>query len=47
LEDFSSPEAEDVLDDLAEMVLRRGGEVKIIPSQYMPTDTGLASIYRF
>lgn len=47
LEDFSDPEAEDVLDDLAEMVLRRGGEVKIIPSQYMPTDTGLASIYRF
>lgn len=47
LEDFSDPEAEDVLDDLAEMVLRRGGEVKIIPSQYMPTDTGIASIYRF
>ncbi|MDO5667915.1 MAG: hypothetical protein Q4G44_08845 [Alcaligenaceae bacterium] len=47
LEDFSDPEAEDILDDLAEMVLRRGGEVKIIPSQYMPTDTGLASIYRF
>lgn len=47
LEDFSNPEAEDVLDDLAEMTLRRGGEVKIIASQYMPTDTGLASIYRF
>ncbi|HZJ97757.1 MAG TPA: hypothetical protein VFD12_07990 [Oligella sp.] len=47
LEDFSSPEAEDVLDDLAEMVLRRGGAVKIIPSQYMPTDSGVASIYRY
>lgn len=46
-EDFSNPEVEDVLDDLAEMVLRRGGEVKVIPSQYMPTDSGVASIYRY
>lgn len=46
-EDFSAPDTEDVLDDLAEMVLRRGGQVMVIPSQYMPTDTGLASIYRF
>lgn len=47
MEDFSAPDADDVLDDLAEMVLRRGGDVKIIPSKYMPTDTGIASIYRF
>ncbi|CAM5213680.1 hypothetical protein OURE66S_01434 [Oligella ureolytica] len=36
-----------MLDDLAEMVLRRGGAVKIIPSLYMRTDSGIASIYRF
>ena len=47
LNDFSDTEAEEVLDDLAEMVIRRSGDVKIIPSQYMPTDTGLAAIYRF
>lgn len=47
LPDFSAPDAEDVLDDLAEMVLRRGGKVVVIPSAYMPTDSGIASIYRF
>lgn len=47
LEDFSAPDAEDILDDMAEMVLRRGGQVMVIPSEYMPTDSGLASIYRY
>lgn len=47
LDDFSAPDAEDVLDDLAEMALRRGGKVMVVPSSYMPTDSGLASIYRF
>lgn len=47
LEDFSAPDAEDVLDDLAEMTLRRGGKVMVVPGSYMPTESGLASIYRF
>lgn len=47
LEDFSAPDTEDILDDMAEMVLRRGGKVMVIPSSYMPTDSGLASIYRY
>lgn len=47
LDDFSAPDAEDILDDMAEMVLRRGGKVMVIPSSYMPTDSGLASIYRY
>lgn len=46
-DDFSSPELEDVLDDLGEMVLRRGGKVQVVPRKYMPSDTGLAAIYRF
>lgn len=46
-ENFSSPEAEDILDDLAEMVIRRGGQVKVLPSEYMPTESGLAAIYRY
>lgn len=38
---------EDVLDDLAEAVLRTRGEVVIAPREQMPTDRGLAAIYRF
>lgn len=45
--DFSAPDVEDILDDLAEMVLSRGGKVMVIPSEFMPTDSGLASIYRY
>lgn len=38
---------DDVLDDIAERVLRAGGEVIMIPVERMPVDTGLAAIYRF
>jgi len=39
--------AEDVLDDLAEMVLRTDGQVLVLPPDHMPTDTGVAAIYRY
>ena len=39
--------AGDVLDDLAEAVLRNGGEVIIVPPERMPSATGLAAIYRY
>ncbi len=39
--------AEDMLDDLAEQVLRTRGEVVVVPSARMPTATGLAAIYRY
>jgi hypothetical protein len=29
------------------LVLRNRGQVVIVPAQRMPTDTGLAAIYRF
>jgi hypothetical protein len=38
---------DDVLDDLAELVLRYGGQVVIVPNEQMPTRTGVAAIYRF
>lgn len=41
------PGANDVLDDLAEAVLRKKGEVVIVPAERMPTATGLAAIFRF
>jgi hypothetical protein len=36
-----------LLDDLSAVVLQNGGEVIIVPAERMPTDTGLAAIYRF
>ena len=47
LDDLASPEVDDLLDDIAELVLRNGGQVVIVPAERMPTDTGLAAIYRF
>ncbi len=38
---------DDLLDDLAEQVLRSGGEVVMVPAERMPVDSGLAAIYRF
>jgi Bacterial archaeo-eukaryotic release factor family 3 len=40
-------EAGDLLGDLAALVLRRKGDVVIVPKERMPTTTGLAAIYRF
>jgi hypothetical protein len=38
---------DDLLDDIAEEVVARGGEVVVVPSDTMPTSTGLAAIYGY
>jgi hypothetical protein len=45
--ELASPHVDDMLDDLAEMVLAKGGEVVVVPRERMPTDSGLAATYRF
>ncbi|MBM4286793.1 MAG: hypothetical protein FJ135_01365 [Deltaproteobacteria bacterium] len=45
--DLSHPEVDDILDDLAEMVLKTRGEVIIVPAERMPTATGAAATYRY
>lgn len=49
LEDASidHPEIDDVLDDIAELVFKQKGEVVVIPKERMPSDTGVAAIYRY
>jgi len=37
----------DVLDDLIDIVKNNGGEVVVLPRERMPTDTGVAAIYRY
>lgn len=45
--DLSRPEFDDLLDDLAEQVVKKGGQVLVMPTHQMPTDTGVAAIYRY
>lgn len=44
---LDDPHTDDALDDIAELTLRRGGDVVVVPGERMPTDTGVAAIYRF
>lgn len=43
----SDPGAEDLLDDLGELVVAKGGRVLVLPADRMPTRTGLAATYRY
>ena len=44
---FDGPDAADLLDDMAELVLRNGGRVMVIPSEVMPSGSGVAAVYRY
>jgi hypothetical protein len=47
---FGNPEdtqVDDLLDDLAELVLRKGGNVVVVPAADMPSKTGVAAAFRF
>jgi len=46
-ENAGQPQGDDLLDDLGELVLKRGGRVFVLPSGRMPTDTGAAASCRF
>lgn len=46
LDDLADPEVDDLLDDLGELVLKMRGQVVVVPSERMPTRTGIAAIYR-
>ena len=39
-DDLSQPRVDDLLDDLAELVLTKGGEVVVVPADRMPTQSG-------
>jgi hypothetical protein len=45
--DLAHPEIDDLLDDLGELVAKKGGQIVIVPADRMPTCTGIAAIYRF
>lgn len=47
LADLARPDVDDVLDDLGAMARRRGAKVFILPGDQLPTETGVAAIYRY
>ncbi len=47
LDSVTHPEVDDVLDDLGTLALKMGGQVVIVPTERMPTKTGIAAIYRY
>lgn len=44
---LDQPGNDDLLDDIAELALERGGDVLVVQSEQMPTTSGIAAIYRF
>jgi hypothetical protein len=44
---LEDPQVDDLLDDLAELVLKKGGKVVVVPVADMPTTTGVAGTFRF
>lgn len=45
--ELADPDVDDVLDDLAELAMKMGGEVVVVPAERMPSTTGAAAFYRF
>jgi hypothetical protein len=44
---IDEPGTADILDELAERVLKTGGQVIVVPQGSMPTGTGLAAVFRY
>jgi len=45
--DLTNPKVDDLLDDMGELVMKMGGKVMVLPTSKMPSETGLAAIYRY
>ena len=45
--DMTNPKVDDLLDDLGELVMKLGGQVMVLPTDKMPSETGLAAIFRY
>lgn len=45
--DMDNPRVDDLLDDMGELVTKMGGHVMVLPVEKMPSQTGLAAIFRY
>jgi hypothetical protein len=42
-----NPKVDDLLDDMGELVIKMGGRVMVLPTGKMPSESGLAAIFRY
>jgi hypothetical protein len=45
--DLMNPKVDDLLDDMGELVMKMGGQVMVLPAGKMPSETGVAAIFRY
>lgn len=45
--DLTNPKVDDLLDDMGELVIKMGGQVMVLPTDRMPSEKGLAAIFRY
>lgn len=45
--DLTNPKVDDLLDDLGELVIKMGGLMMVLPTEKMPSEKGLAAIFRY
>jgi hypothetical protein len=45
--DMNNPNVDDLLDDMGELVTKMGGHVMVLPAEKMPSEAGLAAIFRY
>lgn len=46
-DEMARTDVDDILDDLGMITMKTGGEVVVVPSEQMPTSTGVAAVYRY
>ena len=47
LADGDATGVDDLLDDLGDAIAQKGGEVLVVPAEFMPVKTGIAATYRY
>jgi hypothetical protein len=45
--DIDNPRVDDLLDDMSELAMRMGGTVTVLTKAQMPSETGVAAIFRY
>ena len=45
--DLTNPKVDDLLDDMGELVIKMGGQMMVLPTGKMPSETGMAAIFRY
>lgn len=46
-DDLEHPDVDDVIDDLGALALKMGGQIVVVPTERMPSKTGVAATYRY